>query len=216
MPTDDYINPWDENGENYPGWNSNQWGGQPPPAPGSDNSPQETAGKTEDLTVAVKPDVPYVAQSSTNRCWAASATMMVSWRERKPLTVEDVLTRPEAKLWYDDYYTPNTPLPDDEYVQFGKAIGLNVLPGQTFSDGQLSEMLKKHGPVIFNLSLTEGARVTHNVVLYAIYDLPPNYGWHVEMHDPGDPDTKPIPLAEFHKVIENVAAKSKWIAAHFP
>jgi hypothetical protein len=97
------------------------------------------------LTYDVRGGVPIIGQAKSKDCWAASATMMVSWRDQASHSVDDVVNA--AGPPYPDKYANNTGIAWTEARTFLNALGLRDEPPADYSAEQVLDFLKLYGPL---------------------------------------------------------------------
>jgi hypothetical protein len=97
--------------------------------------------------------IPLLQQENTNACWATVVTMLISWKEQKEYSVEDVL-----KLAGNDYVKlfdrekglsacgkKDCPSPSVEDLL--KKLSLRAEAPQSFTEKGWLELLKNYGPL---------------------------------------------------------------------
>jgi hypothetical protein len=118
------------------------------------------SGKSEKIKIESKPNpfdnkienIPFVGQQKkTNGCWAAAATMMVSWHDKKvtkAYSITQVLEKAGAK--YVKKFNNNEPLLASEKEDFIAAlsmVGEDPEKSDQFTLSTYMKMLADHGPL---------------------------------------------------------------------
>lgn len=89
-------------------------------------------------------DVPLVGQVSINSCWAAAASMLVSWRDGGPVqNPRDVAYAAGFLQRYDD----DQGLPAGDRAMLAANLGLEQEAGQNFTIDAFAELLRTRGPL---------------------------------------------------------------------
>jgi hypothetical protein len=94
---------------------------------------------------SVEDPVPLVAQPSALTCWAATGTMMQSWRDRAGYTIRAAMDRIGA-TWRAKF-DAGSGLTRPELESFVAAMGLSIEPPQSYSPQGLISLLRRHGPL---------------------------------------------------------------------
>ncbi|MCC7154661.1 MAG: hypothetical protein IT161_08805 [Bryobacterales bacterium] len=101
--------------------------------------------KTSPVDFEVTPPLSPVKQDSPNTCWAAAATMMVSWREQTPKSTETVLGDLGGE-WLAAYKSGQA-LTVPQLHALGQALALSEEPRNAVTVDGLLQLLRKHGPL---------------------------------------------------------------------
>lgn len=104
-----------------------------------------------DYTVPGK--IPVLQQENSNACWATVVTMLVSWKDQKQYSVEDVLRK--AGKDYSDLFDREKGLsacgkkdcPSPSVEDLLKNLGLTAEAPQSFTEEGWLELLKNYGPL---------------------------------------------------------------------
>ena len=123
----------------------------------------------------VNPDVPPIAQPTDNTCWAAAATMMISWRDNTVYDIPVALQR--AGQSYVDAFTENNPLDSISKPLFLAALRLSFEFGATYTPAGLCDLIRNNGPIW--VTTKEGAEDSFSVHARIL----------VEVFGDGGPDT---------------------------
>lgn len=116
-----------------------------------------------------------IKQQNPKSCWAASYTMMASWKRAQSMSVEQAVTElgPE---WLQLYRQSNTRgLPAARHNDFARAAGLRAEPLMNFSMEGWVQLLRYHGLLwtvygwrVQNMDGTV-RRGRHAVIIYGMY-----------------------------------------------
>ena len=103
------------------------------------------ANAQEKTSYMVPGKISAIRQPSTMACWLAVTTMMLSWKDGKNYTIDDV-----AKTIGDPwklFYELNTGLPEKDKNSFIKKMGLVGLPPANHMLEKYIDLLKQNGPL---------------------------------------------------------------------
>ncbi|MGE5398841.1 MAG: papain-like cysteine protease family protein [Ignavibacteriales bacterium] len=116
-------------------------------------------GKSEKLKIENKPNpfgfkienVPFVAQEKVNDCWAAVATMMVSWQDNRttPYAIPEVLAK-AGQEYVDKFQNGDQPLfgsEKEDFITALKMVGVPPAESEKFTLESYMQLLKKYGPL---------------------------------------------------------------------
>lgn len=97
----------------------------------------------------------WVSQGSkVNGCWAAAATMMMSWKDQEKYSIESVL-----KMTPDEYleiYNEDRGLRSSEINGFISNLGMVSKPPASYSPETYIEWIKQYGPLWINMDSDTG------------------------------------------------------------
>lgn len=116
------------------------------------------------IDVELLPIVPIKQEG--NNCWAAVATMMVSWKKQQSLSVKQMLASADQK--FTKIYNQNEGLADSDYAEFANALGMKTEPPKSYSIEELADLLKNHGPVDLNIEPYPNAPLSHEILIIGI------------------------------------------------
>ncbi|AYB33511.1 DUF4056 domain-containing protein [Chryseolinea soli] len=112
---------------------------------GNTESVEITSGSTSTVLAAVQGIVPKLKQPSDNTCWAATATMMMSWKRQQSMSITSVMT--EAGAVYLQKFNDNLPLLSNEKEAFITALGMVGEAPASYPLQQYIDWLKTYGPL---------------------------------------------------------------------
>ncbi|MBZ5857543.1 papain-like cysteine protease family protein [Flavihumibacter profundi] len=112
---------------------------------GNTESIDISSGPSDQSLAAVSGSVPKLKQDNNMSCWATVATMMVSWKEGKKLSVEEVLQKAGAQ--YLAKFQNKEGLPSAEKEAFIEALGMEGEPPASYTVQQYIDWLKQYGPL---------------------------------------------------------------------
>lgn len=144
-------------------------------------------------------DVPYYPQSSPKSCWAASAAMVVGWRDRMSIPDTEIARMVPV---IDAYRTGLWP---SDRRQLADAWGLVAEPPASYTIEAWAQMLEAYGPLYIDMTWS-GASGGHVRVLVGMESdgNVDGSGTTMYMHDPW-PDTPgriKLPFADFLELYE--------------
>lgn len=87
-----------------------------------------------------------VAQPDRKSCWAAAATIMMSWRYQSSFDIPTALDR-VGPMWANFYRTQSTGLYPELLATFAEACGMTPEPLQCYSPDGWLEVLQLYGPL---------------------------------------------------------------------
>lgn len=122
----------------------------------------------------IKYDVPLIPQREPHTCWAASAGMVKSWRDRQSF---------DPVKWARDHG-------DDVTRGTGRSrsfetFGLVTERAQTFTPNGMATLLRRHGPIVANT--LENGRSAHTRVITGMHGDGTPKGTFLHINDPVDP-----------------------------
>lgn len=137
------------------------------------SSVDPTTGKMETLEVGpgdgtvfrIPNEIPWISQGvKTNACWAAAATMMKSWKDKKKYKIEEVLSM--AGEEYISKYRSNLPLFANEKPEFIGLLGMVGEDGVGLTLKTLIDWLKTYGAlwVTVDSDSTEGISIHAKII----------------------------------------------------
>lgn len=99
----------------------------------------------KDTIYMVPEKVPIIQQPKKMDCWITVTTMMLSWKDGKTYSIEDVITK-LGEPW-NGYYRNNTGLTFEEQDDFIGKVGMVGEPPANYLLKAYLDFLKKHGPL---------------------------------------------------------------------
>jgi hypothetical protein len=119
-------------------------------SPEQKSSEQSTPGTEPYIDVVVRPEITPTKQPSSNTCWAAVWTMMLSWKEGKPLTIADAVRR-LGDEWVR-HFDKDEGLEAQTFTEEGflKASGFQAKPPANYISSAYVDLLASHGPLWIN------------------------------------------------------------------
>lgn len=150
-----------------------------------------------------------IAQNKTMGCWATTSAILVSWKEKKLVPVEEMLGRVSEK--YRILYDTDAGLLPPDQPDLIKPLGLTQEAPQNYSvDGWLS-LLKRFGPLWVTTAFPKPndkwglhARVVSGIKGDGTPD-----GTTLHVYDPAEVKESDITITDFTKEMENVAKADK-------
>lgn len=97
------------------------------------------------VNFTVKGTVPKIKQPTDNTCWAASATMMQSWKDNITYKILDVMDKAGAD--FKQKFQSDDGLSGTEKPFFLKALALKAEPPRNYTAAGWLDLLQKHGPL---------------------------------------------------------------------
>ncbi len=141
--------------------------------------------------------IPPIKQPSDMSCWAAVTTMMVSWQEKRFLTIEQTMNR--LGYPWKGYFQSDAGLASAELVPFLALVGLKGEPPANYTLPAYRDFLRQHGP----LWITTGDGFnSHARVLVGLYGDGTYGGTCFEFIDPMSAKTKREPAVDFLRSFE--------------
>lgn len=103
------------------------------------------AGANNEVLAEAKGHLAKLKQSSANSCWAYAATIMMSWKTGKTLTVDEVLT--DAGESYLQKYKTDDTLRTSEKDSFIQSLGMKGEAPASYVLQQYIEWINTYGPL---------------------------------------------------------------------
>lgn len=166
----------------------------------TDNSSRQNSR----INYSVPGEVPVIAQPTNMTCWAAAATMMVSWHDQISYTIEAVMDR--AGQVYRQKFNKNESLFAAEENQLFTTLGLKKEAPQNYSPEGLLSLLQNYGPifVIGNEGSTDRSALHVRIITGMSGDGTPD-GTQLQINDPDGGRSYTESLSNFAQKYEDVA-----------
>ena len=143
-------------------------------------------------------ETPLVPQLTGMSCWAAAAAMIVGWRDRIPVSAEEVASGSGHWAAYRDGLAPR------DVPSLAKAWGLVLETPRAMTIPYLLELLREKGP----LWVGEATPGLHSIVLSGLYGDGTPDGTFVRINDPW-PEGKG---ARYHRTFTEFLRNSQFAA----
>lgn len=159
-----------------------------------------------DAAISVHWDsVPYLPQTSTKSCWAASAAMVVGWRDQVSIADSEIARMVPVIDAYRKGLWPR------ERRQLADAWNLVAEPPASYTVEAWGQMLQDHGPLYIDMTWDASGGGHARVLVGMESDgNPDGSGTTMYMHDPW-PDTPgriKLPFGDFLALYENRTGNS--------
>lgn len=147
--------------------------------------------------------VPVLAQPSSRSCWATVATMMISWRNGRSMTIQEALGT-IGEPWVS-HYTNNRVLLWTDTETFGRAAGMRMAPLQSLSVAGFAELLERaRGPLFVSIHPQGNPHtLTHIVVVTGLRGDGTVEGTQVTYNDPNGGVQRTLSFRQFHRRYES-------------
>src|SRR2546423_4886769 len=150
-------------------------------------------------------------QPNQMACWATVATMLASWKEGKPLEIEEVLKRADSK--YLGYFQAGKGLEAKEKNVFLKAMGLRAEQPQNFTPKGWLDLLQSYGPLWVTSQLRrnkmeEERFSVHARILIGMYDDLQGSELYLRVVDPEAGKQYDEKFEDFFRRYENIAREN--------
>src|SRR5262249_43098705 len=122
------------------------------------------------------PDVPLINQMTNMSCWAASAAMVVGWRDQLSIDPAAIATGSGEWSAYQNGLSPS------DVPTLANAWGLTAEPPQCYSADGLRELVESMGP----LWVTAAVPGLHAIVVTGVYGDGSENNTFVRINDPWD------------------------------
>jgi len=174
--------------------------GQPQPRP-----PVATpAVAAPQVSYTVPGTVPVLAQPTAMSCWAASAAMLVSWKESKTVSPDDFAKRLSER--FRILYDTDAGLGGDDKADLLKEAGLRDEAPQNYTVDGWQQLLKTYGPLWVTTAIKVGKRWgVHARVVTAINGDGTVSGTKLHLLDPDGGVESDVSVADFAKLMEKLA-----------
>ncbi len=132
------------------------------------------AGSTFSIDYTVPGRIPNIRQTpGSNRCWAAAAAILLSWRDNRPYSPIEAARLGGSRTTsgtYLDLYNTDGSLVEGDQNQFASALGMTVEPPMSRPVESWLQLLQQHGPLWIQSDLTPtDPASTHMIVVYGMY-----------------------------------------------
>ncbi len=125
------------------------------------------AGSNTDILAEAKGHLPKLKQTSASTCWAVAATIMMSWKRGRTLTIEDVLT--EAGDSYLEKFRMNDSLRASEKDGFIETLSMTGEPPASYPLRQYIDWINIYGPLWITTDASEDESFSpHARILFKI------------------------------------------------
>jgi hypothetical protein len=122
----------------------------------------------------VVPNMKLIPQDRTMSCWYASGQMLISWRQRKTQSCEEMHPDPSLVAKWGKLYDDNPGIGNGQIESFARDLGLTMLGPATPSPTYVRDLLRDHGPLWVNgnshITVIAGIRSTAAGVEVLVFD----------------------------------------------
>jgi len=171
----------------------------------------EASSSSENILAEAKGFIAKIKQAKPNACWATVATMLLSWKQQKPLTVAEAMGSVGAK--YLTLFNDDAGLSAKEKPAFIAAANLVGEGPASYSLQQYIDWLKTYGPlwVTIDADSDEGEFSPHANILTKITGTgsPDGVGTNMTFIDPATGTEKTRSFLDFIKIFEQVVTDKK-------
>jgi hypothetical protein len=135
-------------------------------------------------------------------CWAAAAAMMISWRARKSMSIEQAISTTGEP--YITYFRAMKKLPHAEMSNFAYAAGMVCEPMRNYTPKQLYELMANRRSPLY-VDTATGGSISHVLVIKRIYGSGGQWNTSVEYNDPNTGEEDIANFDDFTAKLEGVA-----------
>jgi hypothetical protein len=158
------------------------------------------------LSIPVDFDVPRIVLSirkpSQMTCWAAATAMLVSYKEGKPVSVEEAVRRAGGR--YEQLLHSDAALAKADMADYLSALGLASQPAADLSVEQVEQMLRRFGAVW--LTLEDDATFSRDArIVTGIHGDGTPHGTQLVLLDPGTGTAAPVAFDRLKSVFAREA-----------
>ena len=155
------------------------------------------------LTFNIDPPIQLIAQPSDLTCWAAAGAMLVGWRDRVSVTIEDAAQQ-VGDIWLERFQN-NHPLSLEEVSAYTRAIGLKQEPPVSYDPRGIYSLLRSHGPlwVIGDDAIADN-KISHVLLVTGIQDADKPDITRVVLADPDGGTRREVNYTDFASSMEAV------------
>jgi len=144
-----------------------------------------------------------IKQPNEMACWITVYTMMQSWKQKKYLSIDEVITS-LGNPWLE-YYKAGLGLSNDKIEDFNSTASLNSEPPASYLPSVYKDLLEKHGPIWIT---TGNGFSSHAKLLIGIYgDQTGDIAW-LEFIDPA---TGKIQNQDFLSFIDDYEKEARFL-----
>jgi len=134
-----------------------------------------TGRESEEGNISIEHNISPIQQPSSRSCWATAATMLINWKNRSNVSIEEVLREaglnlsPPEEEHFLRMFTENTGLPSHEKNSFVNALEMLGEPPRSYTLEQYIEWLRNYGPLWITTDSDESEEFSpHARILYGI------------------------------------------------
>jgi hypothetical protein len=149
-----------------------------------------------------------VAQPSKMTCWAATATMMMSWRDKQSYLIQSAMDKCGTN--WGSMFSKGQGLSAGDHASFAKAAGMTYEQLQCFPVEAWDQMLRADGPLAV---VTSGPY--HARILVGIRGDGTDANTNIELIDPDGGRRYWLNFGVFNQAFEGVAASPRFQLWHF-
>ncbi|MBN1656606.1 MAG: hypothetical protein JXA30_22735 [Deltaproteobacteria bacterium] len=149
-------------------------------------------------------EVPLVPQTTGMSCWAASAAMIVGWRDRVFVDPQEVAAGAGHWSAYREGLDP------EDVQTLARTWGLIIQYNQTWTVEGLCSALETHGP----LWVGEASPGLHSIVVTGIFGDGTAFNTRVRINDPWPIDQGERYTLTFEQFLNNFQAATRTVGAH--
>ena len=171
----------------------------PTPAPAAESL---AARAFDAIDYDVPGTVPVVNQPTPVTCWAASGTSLLSWKDGKAYTIDQMLTRAGSQF-KKAFDTPRGMQGTAEMKAFAATLGMKSEAPQCYAVEGFHQLLRAYGPIwVMEDMDAPSNRNVHAVVATGIHGDGTVSGTRVTIVDPLRPATYSLPFDQFGQQME--------------
>ncbi|MCH8622179.1 papain-like cysteine protease family protein [Undibacterium sp. TS12] len=156
----------------------------------------------------VTPAVPFIKQPSSDTCWAATATMLRSWKEGKALSITEVMDK--AGPSYRALFDAGQGLESEQMPVFFENLGMGYAAPANYTIDFYANLLKTYGPLWLTLDDDQApnAIAPHAFILVGIKGDGSADKTQFILMDPAAAGEAEYPFTEFLQKFEEMASQA--------
>jgi hypothetical protein len=168
----------------------------------------EIKSNPNEIILAKADGVPKLKQKNTMACWATVAAMMVNWKKRQTLSVDDILTPLGSK--YINMFTNNAGLMAQDKIEFINLLGMIGEGQASYSVEKFVDLVNNYGPIWLTVdsNKAEGKISTHAKLLTKIIKTSSSEVTFIYIN-PSTGTEETEPFADFVKAYEQMVTDNK-------
>lgn len=172
---------------------------------GNVESVEITSGASKTVLAEVEGSIPKLKQPNTLACWATAATMMVSWKMKQAMSIENVMML--AGDEYLEKFNTNKGLKAAEKEAFLTQLNMVGEGPANYPIQQYVNWIKTYGPlwITVDSSVAEGPFSPHARILYKIEGTGTDKGTNFVFIDPATGTEKTETFYDFLAAYEQMA-----------
>jgi hypothetical protein len=160
-----------------------------------------TTGNSGQLDFKVDPGVEPVSQPSDNTCWAAAGAMLLSWKRRQSMTIQEAAD--QAGTGWREKLDGNIALHANELQAYAQALGIKAEALQSYLPRGILQLLQQYGPLwVIGDDAVPDDHMSHVRIVTGIHGDGSPTGTTVTVIDPANGQSNDLTYLDFATSME--------------